>query len=229
MFFMSNYVISVEGVPGSGKSALLAEMAKFEHVRGKRVVTVFEEENHSLKNYFSHQEDYCTLANLLFIMVSRVMTLNRLMKMHKDCIFITERSAEADLMFATMLFSNNKLSTFEYEVYQLIHDMIAPLRANAEGRIVLRCETSVATGRFKDTEINQDMFNELSDYQDDYFRGPTPQFSVTTTESETIDYVDDAFLFIDAMVRKSESDRLTYAFLLWSIFLVTVSVVVVHM
>ena len=227
---MSNYVIALEGIPGSGKSALLSEISKFNHVRGKRVVTVFENKENSLKNYCADDPDYCTLANQLFILVSRVMTLNRLMKMHKDCIFVTERSAEADYMFVKMLYESNKMSTIEYEVYQLIYDILAPSRVPLTGRIITTCDSTVSMARCaSDTELKIELFDDLSDNQDYIFRGATQQFHVNTTELETLDYVDDAVFFIDSVVRNNESERLTYAFLLWSIFLVTVSVVVTQM
>jgi deoxyadenosine/deoxycytidine kinase len=119
-------IISIDGNIGSGKSTLVNNLKKELDELNKYIF--LEEpidEWNKIKNdnitilekFYSDQEKY-GFSFQMMAYITRLKNLKDAIKKNPNAIIITERSLYTDkYIFATMLYNNKKINTFEYQIY----------------------------------------------------------------------------------------------------------------
>jgi len=118
-------IVSVEGNIGSGKSTLLENLKQqlqqnvillkepvdiWETVKDKNGITM-------LQKFYENQEKYAFPFQMMAF-ISRLTILKETMQSNPDAIIITERSLYTDkLVFAKMLYNQNKIEDVNYQIY----------------------------------------------------------------------------------------------------------------
>jgi len=153
---MQTKIISLEGNIGSGKSTLLA---KLEYYFREETNIVFlqepvqewetikdQEGNTMLQKFYADQEKY-SFSFQMMAYISRLALLKKTVKENPGAIIITERSLFTDKMvFAKMLFDDNKIEDVNYQIYLKWFDTFAddfPL----SGVIYLKTDPTICSQR----------------------------------------------------------------------------------
>ena len=131
-----NFIVSVEGNIGSGKSSLLRQLQSY-YIQHKSIVDkelgkelIFCQEpvdewasiqdksgNSILTKFYENQEKY-SFCFQMTAYISRLNILRNLMKSHSNTIIISERCLYTDkCVFAKMLYDSGKMDHIEYAVY----------------------------------------------------------------------------------------------------------------
>ena len=150
-------MFSIEGNIGSGKSTLLAHFKRgCTHLGGRPVVFVPEpvdkwenicdaEGTNMIELFYSNQSKY-GFAFQIMAFVTRYQLLEATILQNPGAIIITERSLEADRIFASMLHNSGKMSMIEYRIYTQLFDCFNRLESN--GIIYLQCSPETAHARY---------------------------------------------------------------------------------
>jgi len=129
---MTNTIISIEGNIGSGKSTLF-EQLRLKFANNPNIIFVREpvdiwdniqDENGTtiLKKFYEDQIKY-SFPFQIIAYISRIKLLKESIQQHPDAIIITERSLYTDKMvFAKMLYDNNKIEYINYQIYLNLFD-----------------------------------------------------------------------------------------------------------
>lgn len=119
-------IISIDGNIGSGKSTAL-KFLKDIYKNNTNIIFIQEpvdtwieikdDNKNILEMFYENQEKYAFPFQMMAF-ITRYNLLLETIKSNPDSIIITERSLYTDkLVFAKMLFENNQMNTFEYQIY----------------------------------------------------------------------------------------------------------------
>jgi deoxyadenosine/deoxycytidine kinase len=228
-------VVSVDGIIGGGKSTLLKELSSVGSIRTRRVVVVQEEVNdwvdQGILKLFYEDPERNAFAFQLHVLCSRAKRLHRAIEENPDAIIVTERTASSDYMFAEMLFDSNKISSFEFKIYQMVYRNMREI--NLSARVFLKCSPEealkrcVARSREGEEKITLEYLEQIEKYMNEFFdehdETPMPILAVST-EIDLNDLVDTVTIFLDEIVRDEENNKFRVAFLrstiVWAIVMV---------
>lgn len=158
-------VISLDGIPGAGKSRLLRDLeTKLTNVTGKKIICLQEpvEEWSKLKDrndntlfylYYNNQKRYA-LAFQLQVLHTRFELLEQTVCNNPDSLILTERDITSDYkIFTQMLYDSGMFEEIEFKLYQQLyesyHSRLEQLCSSQHNRIYLKTSAEKAYTRMK--------------------------------------------------------------------------------
>jgi deoxyadenosine/deoxycytidine kinase len=126
---MENYIFSIEGNIGSGKSTFVDKMEKTLHtIRGYKIIylqepvdvwkTICDKDGKNIiEKYYDNNKKYAFSFQMMAY-ISRLTKLKDILKNNNNSIIITERSLYTDkFVFCKMLYDDEKIEEVNYTIY----------------------------------------------------------------------------------------------------------------
>lgn len=148
-------VWSIEGIPGVGKSSVLAKMKGIRAIGGNPVIvldepldewnTVIDDNNNTLFELFYKDPTKHAFAFQMLVLVTRVKLLKKTIDRHPDAHIFTERCPASDRLFAKQLFVNGAITQEQYAVYNKAWKLLDAVPIY--GHFYIRADAAVALER----------------------------------------------------------------------------------
>ena len=148
-------VWSIEGIPGVGKTTVLAQIKQIKAICGNPVIVldepidqwkeVVDKNNTPLFDLFYKDPVAHGFAFQMLALITRVHLLKQAVRWHPDAYIFTERCPSSDKVFAEMLFMNGSITLEQYTVYNKAWNLLDNIPI--AGVIYLRADPAFALGR----------------------------------------------------------------------------------
>ena len=114
-------IYSIDGNIGSGKSTLI-DMLREKYVIIDEPVKIWknfkDNDGEDILTKFYNDQSRWGFTFQMMAYISRLSEIKKMLKKHPNAIMITERSAYSDFhVFAKMLYSSEKITDIEYQIY----------------------------------------------------------------------------------------------------------------
>jgi deoxyadenosine/deoxycytidine kinase len=148
-------VWSVEGIPGVGKSTVLARLKDVKAIGGYPVVvldepidewnTVVDANNFTLFELYYNNPAAHAFAFQMLVLVTRANLLKQALKRHPDAYIFTERCPASDRLFAKLLYENGSITQEQYTIYDKAWKLLNDVPVS--GVVYMRADAAFALER----------------------------------------------------------------------------------
>jgi deoxyadenosine/deoxycytidine kinase len=158
-------VWSIEGIPGVGKSTVLAQIKDIKAINGSPVIvldepidewnTVVDDNNLTLFELFYKDPKQHGFAFQMLALITRVNLLKKAIEEHPDSHIFTERCPSSDRVFAQLLFENGSITKEQYAVYNKAWKLLnkVPITGIVYMRASAECALQRCISRGRDGEV----------------------------------------------------------------------------